>query len=60
MEKFEKKQELPVVTDVVEFAEPQEESETNPSKLLMIVLHRWYVVLLTFLIVSGIGILPSF
>ena len=60
MEKFEKKQEMPVVTDVVEFAEPQEESETNPSKLLMIVLHRWYVVLLTFLIVSGIGILFSY
>ena len=37
MEKFEKKQVLPVVTDVVEFTEPQEESETNPSKLLMIV-----------------------
>ena len=56
MEDFEKNQELPVLSELVEYDTPQQEPETNPLELLGCVLRRWYVVILTFLIVSGAGI----
>ena len=56
MEEFERNQELPVLADVVEYTGRQNESETSPSELLVSVLRRWYVVLVTFLIVAGGGI----
>lgn len=57
MEEFEKNQELPMLSEVVEYADRQDNnSETSPSDLLMSVLRRWYIVLFTFLIVAGTGV----
>jgi capsular exopolysaccharide synthesis family protein len=56
MEEYEKKQELPVLSEVVEYTDRQNEPETTPSDLLMSVLRRWHIVLFTFLIVAGTGI----
>lgn len=58
MEEFEKNQELPVLSEVVEYTDRDRpnDPETSPSDLLMAVLRRWYIVLFTFLIVAGTGV----
>ncbi len=56
MEESEKNQQLPVVSELVEYDTPPQEPEFNPLELLGCVLRRWYVVLLTLLLVSGVGI----
>jgi uncharacterized protein involved in exopolysaccharide biosynthesis len=56
MEEFDKNQELPVLSDVVQFDQAPQESTVSPMDLLMPVLRRWYVVLLVFLVVAGAGL----
>lgn len=54
-EEFEKQQEI-VPSEVVEYTERPDESQTLPSDLMVSIMRRWYVVLFTFLVVAGAGI----
>lgn len=56
MSEFENNSQLPVQSEIVEFAEPSDSSEASVSDLLMPILRRWYIVLLVFLLIVPPGI----
>lgn len=60
MEEFEQNQKLPVLSDVVQFDDAPQDTETSPLELLIPILRRWYIILLIFLIVSGAGLTATY
>lgn len=63
MEEFDKKQDLPVLSEVVQYEVPpqdQASAGSSPSELLMPVVRRWYIVLLVGIILSAIGLTVTY